>query len=468
VKLVPPEGFRLPAELGGSELPERTFVSTYHDTADLRLARNGVTFRHRIEDGAGTWQLKLPRGASRMELEEPGPPSRPPAGLLALLPAYLRGEPLTRVARLKTRRKSVRTDGVEIVDDSVAILEGQRITGRFRELEVELVDGDERTLRRLEDTLRRAGATAPPAFEPKLYRALELAAPTTRPGPAPGTAPIAAIGMALAEQYRRLLAHDPGVRLGADDEDVHQMRVATRRARAFLRVGRPFLATHWAEDLRAELGWLGSTLGPVRDLDVLLARLRADLAALGAEETLASLVVSLERERESARKAGIAALEDERYLRLLDRLEAAGEPSPAAEAAADSLASGWSRELKRLRRTFARLGADPTDAELHRARIRVKRARYAAELAQHELGGPGGRFVEASKALQDVLGEHQDACVASQRITAWASSSRVEPDARSLKRLLAREKARRRRARAAWPKAWKHVQREGRAARRET
>ena len=53
IKLAPDDGFVLP-ELGGRRLPTRVFISTYHDTPDLRLARNGVTFRHRVEDGAGS------------------------------------------------------------------------------------------------------------------------------------------------------------------------------------------------------------------------------------------------------------------------------------------------------------------------------------------------------------------------------------------------------------------------------
>ena len=68
IKLSPEEGFVLP-ELGGRRMPTRVFISTYHDTADLRLARHGITFRHRVEDGAGLWQLKLPRDAARLELE---------------------------------------------------------------------------------------------------------------------------------------------------------------------------------------------------------------------------------------------------------------------------------------------------------------------------------------------------------------------------------------------------------------
>ena len=174
IKLAPGEGFVLP-ELGGERLPTRVFISTYHDTQDLRLARHGVTFRHRVEDGAGLWQLKLPRGAARLELELAGPPARPPAEMVGLLPAYLRGSELVPVARLRTRREGIRAQGAEIVDDSVAVLEGQRVARRFREVEVELLDGDERTLRRLEKELRRAGARATGELQPKLYRALDLA-----------------------------------------------------------------------------------------------------------------------------------------------------------------------------------------------------------------------------------------------------------------------------------------------------
>ena len=121
LKLTPGEGFVLP-ELGGEAQPTRVFVSTYHDTGDLVLARHGVTLRHRVEDGTGLWQLKLPRGAARTELEQPGPPAKPPLELSSLLVGFLRGRELRRVARLRTRREVVRANGAEIVDASVAVL----------------------------------------------------------------------------------------------------------------------------------------------------------------------------------------------------------------------------------------------------------------------------------------------------------------------------------------------------------
>src|SRR5260221_26878 len=90
VKLAPGDGFVMP-ELGGESLPTRSFVSTYHDTPELRLARHQITFRHRIEDGTGLWQLKIPRGDARLEIERAGPPAVPPPELLALLPAHVPG-----------------------------------------------------------------------------------------------------------------------------------------------------------------------------------------------------------------------------------------------------------------------------------------------------------------------------------------------------------------------------------------
>jgi len=55
---------------------------------------------------------------------------------------------------------------------------------------------------------------------------------------------------------------------------------------------------------------------------------------------------------------------------------------------------------------------DERDHTLHDARKAAKRARYAAEAAHPALGGPAGRFARRMKAVQSLLGEHQDAVVA--------------------------------------------------------
>ena len=78
----------------------------------------------------------------------------------------------------------------------------------------------------------------------------------------------------------RLIENDPGVRIGEDDEAVHQARVATRRMRSDLRTFAPLLDEGWSTPLRDELRWLGDALGEVREADVLMLRLRRQLDRL--------------------------------------------------------------------------------------------------------------------------------------------------------------------------------------------
>ncbi len=210
------------------------------------------------------------------------------------------------------------------------------------------------------------------------------------------TPPGEALGIALEADYLALLAHDPGTRRGDDPEDLHQLRVATRRLRAFLRAARPLVEAGWAASLREEIGWLGGHLGPARDLDVMIGRLRAEVAALGGDAAAAaSLLDALAEERAAAYRDVVETLCGDRYFALLDRLEAAAAPPLTGDET--SLATIFRREAKRMRRTFEALGEDPEDDALHASRIAVKRARYAADLAAHELGRPGAKFVAAAK-----------------------------------------------------------------------
>ena len=443
VKLRAGEEFRLP-ELGEAIQP-RLFVSTYHDTADHRLARRGVTFRYRLEAGQGLWQLKLPRDGARLELEEPGSARRPPERLVALVGAYLRGAQLQPIARLRTRRDGIRSNGAEIVRDRVAVLEDRRVARSFEELEVELLDGDEKTLRRLEKALRRAGA-GDGESRPKVFQALDLDfQPEHEEWAEDGTA-AGTLRAHLRRQAERVLAHDPGTRLGTDAEELHQMRVATRRLRAFLRAGNELLDPAWAEPVRAELAWLGGALGPVRDLDVLIEHLEHEVETLGPDaDEGRKLLRSLERDRRAARRDLLAALETEQYFALLDTLE-----RPAATVAeAPTLETIHAAEHRRLRKAVKALRDDSPDEELHRARIKVKRARYAAELSG------AGAYVKAAKALQDVLGEHQDAVVAEERLRALAAKRPAA--ALAVGRLVERERARAARGRTEWGRAWKRL-----------
>ncbi len=108
-----------------------------------------------------------------------------------------------------------------------------------------------------------------------------------------------------------------------------------------------------------------------------------------------------------------------------------------------------------------KLDATSSDDELHAARIKVKRARYAAELAEHELGSRGERFVDAAKRLQDVLGEHQDSVVAEERVTAWTAGDPARRR-RPLRRSSSASGRGARRRASSWPAAWRRLRKRAR------
>jgi CHAD domain-containing protein len=420
LKLEPPPDFELPP-LAGEPLELRVFTSTYHDTPSRSLARAGVTLRCRVENGESIWQLKLPREDGRAEIAVAAGPAGPPPELRSLLVAHLRNGDLEPVAALRTSRSGVRVGGsdravADVTIDKVEVLDGGKSLRGFVELEIELVDGDPADLEKLAKTLRKAGAKRSDG-RAKVMRVLEL--PNVNP-PGAGASPVARIRSLLAAQLQELERYDPGVRLGGDAEDLHKFRVATRRSRAVIRATKPLLGESLS-DLGAELKWLASVLGPVRDLDVLIERLRATAETLDHDSDAASAIVaSLEEERRNRYDALRQALDDDRYLALLDSFAAvAALPDLGAPDALRPLAA---KPLRKLRKAAGKLSEEPTDEELHKLRIRAKRARYAAELVtdgRRHLN----RYVDSLKQLQDVLGEHQDAVVAERQVRGLAADA---------------------------------------------
>ena len=306
-KLVAPPGLAIP-DLNGlvpgataRVLPVERLDATYYDTSDLRLARSGITVRHRDGESGPPWTVKLPednRGSDlvRREIRFEGPLDRVPNAAADLVLASSRALALQPVASLTTVRRPVEIRGVdgellaEVVDDTVSVSHNQNPTGWFREVEVELhVAGGEgdRVLRAAVSRLVGAGCDAEPPL-PKLVRA--LGEPATRPPdvvvpPMPPKATV--VDLVRRPQHRavdQILWHDPGARMGDDPEDVHKLRVAARRLRSDLHSFAAVLDPARTRTIRSELGWLGGVVGAVRDTDVLSARLATRLAELPEDE----------------------------------------------------------------------------------------------------------------------------------------------------------------------------------------
>ena len=474
VKLGAGPAFRLPSLEGVVEgavvgQPEALRLETvYYDTPDLRLARWGVSLRHRAGEG---WTLKLAPAVAegaieRDELTFPGGPKKVPDAALAVIRAYVRSAHIGPVARLSTVRRRVRlTDAhgarlAEVVDDEVSVRDGRRVAARFREIEVEDGSNGAAVLDPLVTRLRGAGAGAPDPT-PKHVRALgprALEPPEVAPAKVTPESPSRdVIRSVISESVASLLRHDPLVRTSGDPEAIHQARVATRKLRSHLRTFGPLLDPEWTEPLRTELGWLALALGAVRDREVLLDRLRDPAKGLPAGDVRAasSLLSILENEIADLRKKLMVDLDSARYVELLERLvDAASAPKtvPDADLAAAGvlpvLATGpW----RRLRSAVRQLPENPTDPELHRIRILAKRARYAAEAVAAIAGPAATAFARAAAKVQTVLGEHQDSVTAQ----AWLRSAKVSGKrAFAAGELIAMEHVAAAKARGEWTKAW--------------
>ncbi len=456
--------------------PAERLETVYLDTRDLRLARWGVSLRHRSGQG---WTVKLPDEgtgvvAVRPEYVFEGEPGEAPPAAVDLVRAFVRGEHLAPVARLRTvRRRGVlrAADGsplVDIADDEVSVLSSGRLAARFRELEAEI--GDDTSLDLLGAVvaaLREAGAGDPEAAS-KYLRAVgprALEPPDVDPGELPAN-PSAGdvLRLAIASSVDRLIRHDPVARVGEDPEGIHQMRVSARHLHSQLRTFVSMTSPVWAREIGDEVGWLAGALGALRDADVMLDRLRTMVDALPETDRKAidgaGITDDLIATRESARRKVLRVLRSDRYLALLDRLvDAAASPVLTDEAAGSpaSLLLLADEQRGALRTRVKAAGDAPAAEELHRIRVEAKRCRYATDALVPVAGKPARAFSAAAADLQGVLGDQNDAVVMEAWIRAWAGAERPAAVAFAAGELAERERATSEALRGRWRKAWKAV-----------
>jgi CHAD domain-containing protein len=225
----------------------------------------------------------------------------------------------------------------------------------------------------------------------------------------------------LSFHYRRMLRHEAGTRLGEDIEELHDMRVATRRMRAALRVFEAAVGPKAHATLRRGLRRTGGALGPVRDLDVFRERTWTYSESLPEEQRggLDEFLQILEDRREAARADMIAYLDSRKYARFkadMDRFLAGGgkQGVPASSDSVMDVAPAAVRE--RLADVLA-FDQDvtlpnPPPERLHALRIACKRLRYTLEFFEEVLGPQTRALIAEVVALQDHLGIVQDTVVA--------------------------------------------------------
>jgi CHAD domain-containing protein len=230
----------------------------------------------------------------------------------------------------------------------------------------------------------------------------------------------------LALHFGRMTQHEAGVRQGGEIESVHDMRVATRRMRAALRVFSEFLEADRAGALARDLRRVGRLLGGVRDMDVFRDKAQRYLDSLreGERSALEPLLAAWQAHYLQARGELLAYLDGERYARLkahmaefLQEDDTTGPLSPGTEPRPHRLRQvvpvALYQGLATVRAYAEWLTGPSVPLErYHQLRIASKGLRYTLEFFRDVLGPKASTLVERVKGLQDHLGDLQDAVVA--------------------------------------------------------
>jgi inorganic triphosphatase YgiF len=345
-----------------------------------------------------------------------------PARRVRLQPVFV--SDITRITR---RLQPAPGTDIELCVDAGHIIAGERSVP-ISEIELELKAGPPEALL---DFAAQLLAHLPMRLEPLSRAERGYALVQGSPAaPVKATAPQLDPQMSVTQAFRAIVANcvshlqanESGVLAGAEEEYLHQARVALRRLRSAMSVFQPAFPRAAVEGLIAQLRWLTACLGPARDWDVFaLDTLPALRAAFPDDAGLGPLTERAARLRAQAGERAREALASRRYTALLLELTALFLREPwqrlddasAAKLRASGLGDFAQQVLQRRHRKAIKRGkrhAELDAAGLHRLRIDIKKLRYAAEFFSTLYERKAVRAYAASLSrLQELLGSLNDA-----------------------------------------------------------
>ena len=412
---------------------KRLIRRTRLDTFDQRLRAAGLTLEHQIVasgerlvlgrlDGSSTavvsvkslgWPAladSLPQGAVRDAVA-------PVTGIRALMVV---SDEKRRVQRLELHNKDGKIVARVELDEPASAAAAP-------------VEVSVRTLRGYDEQARRATRLLTDAgLRPVEYGAGPVADPVSPTARSDRHVPATALLTRVLNDFLATMRENlPGLLDDVDTEFLHDFRVAVRRTRATLKLGRPALSEVMRRRWEPDFKWVGDMTTPVRDLDVYqldLPTMAGWLVSADAAD-LKPFATHLRSRRTAERRALVRGLRSAKFQRLvteweeeLVRLVDTPDDADREHLSAGRLADrGISRAYRRVARGGAAIGSDSPAEDLHRLRKQCKELRYALEVFAPVIDDASSkRAVTDLKGLQDVLGAFQDSEVQRRALRGFA------------------------------------------------
>jgi CHAD domain-containing protein len=239
------------------------------------------------------------------------------------------------------------------------------------------------------------------------------------PDAGPGSA--ASLDLVVDDQALAVLASIDDLRHDLAGS-VHDARVAVRKMRSTLVVFGPMFDPVRCAELVEDLRWFAGELSGARDSQVIRSRITTAIHGNDADgDTSQALLAALDATTRQEWERAQAALGDPRTQQLVARLEQARLRTITGNLNGQPLVSRVGAAVSSLvRRAEKVLGSRADDERIHLLRKRVKRVRFALSAVRDsaydalDAGVGAGRLARALEALQDLLGEYQDAVVTAQ------------------------------------------------------
>ena len=409
---------------------------TYYDTHSGSLFRRSIRLLGVQDPAEWRWRIAEPATAAEAPLEEIPEDPPPPDDA----PVTWRGQRLLPVLRVRVHQRVFKLTAPSGQQFELALVDAafarpmarEWVPGR-RLLSLSVPEGQASEVAVIGSFLRDLFRIRPLPGDLLVY-GLEVAGAHLPGAPVPAELklrPDDTLRLAghklLVRQAFKMRANVEGARMDLDPEFVHDIRVATRRARFALRLFGDELGAADAAALRDELSWIAGLLGQVRDLDIMQQNIRRYAVELaGRPPVPAAIGAHLRRCRTDALDALDDALGGERFQRILTWMEriAEGErpdlPSDQLRRVLDAAPPLIHAATARLQQWFKREPSKLEPAQLHRIRIHFKRLRYTCEFFNDLFGDVFAEAIGKCVEFQDCLGEHQDAQVAQARLREMA------------------------------------------------